>query len=87
VAAKTASPAASPDAPEPQVPTGAVTAYEYVWPTATVYQHIPLTARPADPLTGAMATVFPFPDGPPDDRWQPTDQPVNQRRDNDPEGV
>jgi hypothetical protein len=81
-----------------QAPTPTV--FEYTWGDATQYPHIPLTARPARPAVAAVeaapgvfpspalparpATVFAFPDGPPDGRWRPTDLPVNQARDNEP---
>lgn len=84
------------DAAAPE-PTGR---YEYIWGDPTQYPHIPLTAYPARPALDAVeaapgvipspaipprpATVFAFPDGPPDQRWRETDLPVNQARDNEP---
>ena len=71
-------------------PAGGV--FEYTAPFTTVYP-LPLTAHPAVPAVEATdeqpgspavpATVFAWPDGPPDDRWTPTRKKPNQAADND----
>ena len=76
--------------PVPDPATGGV--YEYTAPFTTVY-HLPLTAHPLVPAVEASdeepgsaavpATVFAWPEGPPDDRWAPTRKKPNQARDND----
>ncbi|MFI8459027.1 hypothetical protein [Kitasatospora sp. NPDC085464] len=71
-------------------------AYQYTGAVELVYVAVPLTARPAlparpstddDPGAPATpATVFAWPDGPPDDgRWTPTAEPPNQNPDNEPQ--
>ncbi|MEU6347237.1 hypothetical protein ABZ883_40595 [Streptomyces sp. NPDC046977] len=82
-------PAPAPDAPEQQ-PGGV---YEYVHGIGCVYPHVPLTChahQPAVPATDSTpeiperaATVFDWPDGPPDDgRWARTRKRPNQAADN-----
>lgn len=79
---------------DPQVEVEAVGGvYAYTAPFSTVY-HLPLTAHPLIPAVEATedaeavpevpATVFEWPDGPPDDRWAKTRKKPNQNRDNDP---
>lgn len=84
-----ASPSPAPTEAAPQ-PKGGV--FEYTAPFTTVYG-LPLTAHPLVPAVPATdedpgspevpATVFDWPDGPPDDRWTPTRRKPNQARDND----
>lgn len=86
-----ASPVPVPKPQADEVPVGGV--YEYTAPFTTVY-HLPLTAHPLIPAVEATedakavaqvpATVFEWPDGPPDDRWAKTRKAPNQNRDNDP---
>lgn len=88
--------AGAPSVPEPATPAaGGV--FEYVAPFTTVY-HLPLTAHPLVPAVPPVeasgddpgspgspqvpATVFAWPDGPPDDRWAPTRKKPNQAADN-----
>jgi len=89
---KSEAPAAEADAPKEP------TAWEYTWGDPTAYSHIPLTAyppRPAEPaqkdaagvvvrdaVPARPATVFAFVE-PPDNRWRPTDLPMNQAKDNE----
>ena len=92
-----AEPAGASSVPEPAAPAaGGV--FEYVAPFTTVY-HLPLTAHPLIPAVAPVeatddapavpgspevpATVFAWPDGPPDDRWAPTRKKPNQAADND----
>ena len=87
-------PPATDPAPEQKADTTPPQAYEYTAPFSTVYPPVPLTAHPAIPARKATdddpgapaqpATVFAWPDGAPDDRWQPTTKTPNQRPDNEP---
>lgn len=80
-------------AAEPKAEPAAPAAYEYTAGFDTVYVHVPLTAHPERPaelgddstpaVPGQPATVFAWPDGPPEDgRWQPTRKRPNQAPDN-----
>lgn len=79
--------------PKPQVEVvGAGGVFEYTAPFSTIYG-LPLTAHPLIPAVAASedspgspevpATVFAWPDGPPDDRWTKTRKNPNQAADND----
>ena len=84
--------ASQPETAAPDEPTAQ--ASEYTAPYSTVYPSVPLTAHPAIPARKATddepavpaqpATVFAWPDGAPDNRWQPTTKTPNQRPDNEP---
>lgn len=79
VPAKTAS-----DAPELSKPGASPvpSAFRYTGLLPTQYLHVPLTAYPA--ADERAATVFAWPDGAPDDRWEPTIDQPNQLPDNEP---
>lgn len=78
--------------PAPAAPVSAGGVFEYTAPFTTVY-HLPLTAHPLIPAVEATdedpgspevpATVFAWPDGPPDARWAKTRKSPNQAADND----
>jgi len=70
--AKTDTPAAAP----------AVQAFRFTGLIPSQYLSVPLTARPAD--GDKPATVFAWPGGAPDDRWESTDASPNQLPDNAP---
>ncbi|MEW2164424.1 hypothetical protein AB0912_15730 [Streptomyces sp. NPDC007084] len=78
------------EGPSDQLPPGV---YEYVYGIGCVYPHVPLTCHAYHPAVDETetspaipeqpATIFEWPDGPPDDgRWAKTRRKPNQAADN-----